>query len=192
MDEQGRSEDKARAVPRNNQTASDGPTGRTRLRLFLKRVFDVGASGLVLVLTLPILLAAAMAIKLESRGPVICRHVRVGKNGVHFEMFRLRSTVFDAEALRAEPERPGERLVSLPDVARELRVTRVGRFLRRTSIDELPQLWNVLRGEMSLVGPGPTHPSETESTSPDVVPERPRGLPGITGIWQVSEKPKAG
>ncbi len=192
MDGQGPHEDQARDHSRNNPPGSAGPASRSRVRLLGKRVFDVGTSCFVLLLTVPILFAAAVAIKLDSRGPVICRHVRLGKNNVPFEMLRLRSTAVDADALRSEREGLRERSVPLLDVAPDPRFTRVGRLLRWTSIDELPQLWNVLCGEMSLVGPRPALPSETESRSLDEVPERPRVLPGITGDWQVSDKPRAG
>lgn len=192
MDEQERHDDRARTHPRNIPSVSAEPTSRSRVRLVLKRVFDVGASCFVLVLTVPILLVAALAIKLDSRGPVICRSVRVGRNNVRFEMLRLRSTAVDVDALRSDLEGSSDRSVPLLDVAPEPTVTRVGRVLRATSIDELPQLWNVLRGDMSLIGPRPALPSESESKAPDVAPEPRRVLPGITGIWQVSDRSKAG
>lgn len=189
MDEQELDGVLARPHPRTRPSVCAEPTSRSRVRLYLKRVFDVGASCFVLVLTVPILLVAALAIKLDSRGPVICRSVRVGRNNVPFEMLRLRSTVVDMHALRSDLE--GRSVPSL-GAAPGPRVTRIGRVLRATSIDELPQLWNVLRGDMSLVGPRPALPSESESKAPDVVPEPGRVLPGITGIWQVGDGSKAG
>ena len=126
----------------------------------LKRVVDVVVSALALALTLPIMLLAVLAIRLDSAGPAIVRHVRVGKDGGHFDLYRLRSTVVDAEVS-----------------------TRVGRVLRWTSIDELPQLWNVLRGDMSLVGPRPTIPAETVGGSPTGDSTQLRVVPGLTGTW---------
>ncbi len=128
---------------------------------------------------------AAVLIKLDSRGPVLFRQVRVGKDGEHFEMLKLRSMVRDAEALRSDLEALNERSGPLFKMSADPRITRIGRLLRKTSIDELPQFWNVLRGEMSVVGPRPALPSESELWTPDVR-GRLRVLPGITGMWQVS------
>lgn len=135
----------------------------------LKRTVDVVVSALALVLTSPIMLLAALAIRLDSAGPVIVRHVRVGKDGVPFEMCLLRSTASDAEML-----------------------TRVGRVLRRTSIDELPRLWNVLRGDMSLVGPRPMTPAETSGGSPAARSGQLRAVPGLTGTWAEADEPRPG
>jgi lipopolysaccharide/colanic/teichoic acid biosynthesis glycosyltransferase len=143
-----------------------------------------------LLLTLPIVLVAAVAIKLDSKGPVLFRQVRVGKDGEPFEMIKLRSMVQDAEALRSELEELNERTGPLFKMSADPRITRVGRLLRKTSIDELPQFWNVLRGEMSVVGPRPALPSEVEHWTPDLR-ERLRVLPGITGMWQVSGRAEA-
>jgi len=184
-------------ISRTRSQAFDGrlmiyvePTNRSRLRLFLKRSFDVVIAGLVLVLTLPILAIAAVAIKLDSRGPVLFRQVRVGKDGELFEMFKLRTMVRDAEARRSELEELNESSGPLFKIRADPRITRVGRFLRKSSIDELPQLWNVIRGDMSVVGPRPALPSETEEWTPDLR-ERLRVLPGITGMWQVSGRSEA-
>ncbi len=166
------------------------PTNRSRLRLFLKRTFDVVVAGLALLLTLPIVLIAAVAIKLESRGPVLFRQFRVGKDGELFEMFKLRSMVKDAETLRSDLEDLNERTGPLFKMRDDPRITRVGRVIRATSIDEFPQFWNVLRGEMSVVGPRPALPSEVEHWTPDLR-ERLRVLPGITGMWQVSGRSEA-
>lgn len=166
------------------------PTKRSRAHLFLKRTFDVVVAGLVFLLTLPIVLIAAVAVKLDSRGPVLFRQVRVGKDGEPFEMVKLRSMVQDAEAMRSELDGLNESSGPLFKMRSDPRTTRVGRFLRKTSIDELPQLWNVMRGEMSVVGPRPALPEETEQWTPDLV-ERLRVLPGITGMWQVSGRSEA-
>ncbi len=161
------------------------PTNRSRTHLLLKRAFDVVVAGLALLLTLPIVAIAAVAIKLDSKGPVLFRQARVGKDGELFEMIKLRSMVQDAEAQRHELEHLNERSGPLFKISADPRITRVGRFLRKTSIDEFPQFWNVLRGDMSVVGPRPALPSETEQWTPDLR-ERLRVLPGITGMWQVS------
>ncbi len=179
-------------ISRTRSQAIDGrlmiyvePTNRSRARLLLKRSFDVAVASLVLLLALPIMLIAAVAIKLDSRGTVFFRQVRVGKDGVPFEMFKFRSMCAGAEALQAELAELNERSGPLFKVSCDPRVTRVGRFLRKTSIDELPQLWNVIRGDMSVVGPRPALPAESEQWSADLR-ERLRVLPGITGMWQVS------
>ncbi len=166
------------------------PTNRSRLHLLLKRSFDVVVALPVLLLTLPIVLIAAIAIKLDSHGPVMFKQVRVGKDGALFEIFKLRTMAQDAEERRSELEGLNECSGPLFKMRSDPHVTRVGRFLRKTSIDELPQLWNVMRGEMSVVGPRPALPSEVEQWTPDLH-ERLRVLPGITGMWQVSGRSEA-
>jgi exopolysaccharide biosynthesis polyprenyl glycosylphosphotransferase len=150
-----------------------------------KRAFDLVVASTLLVLALPILVPAALAIRLTSRGPVLFRQLRVGQGGEQFPMLKLRTMVHDAETrlagLRAHNEADGP----LFKMRADPRVTRVGRILRRLSIDELPQLWNVIRGDMSLVGPRPALPEEMTAWGPDVH-QRLRVKPGITGIWQVS------
>ncbi|HYN31675.1 MAG TPA: sugar transferase [Ilumatobacteraceae bacterium] len=165
-------------------------SSRSGTRRFLKRVFDVVVAGTALLLTLPVLLVAAMAIKLDSPGLLMCRHIRVGKDGVHFEMLRLRCTVVDAEPTLSELEAVDERSEGLPAEGSDLRVTRVGRILRWSSIDELPQLWNVVRGNMSVIGPRPVLPSDDENLTPDMR-NHVGVLPGITGLWEISDRSKA-
>ena len=161
------------------------PTNRSRAHLLLKRAFDLTVASLVLLLALPIMLVTAVAIKLDSRGSVLFRQVRVGKDGVPFEILKFRSMCDDAESKQADLEALNERSGPLFKVSSDPRVTSVGRFIRKMSIDELPQLWNVIRGEMSIVGPRPALPAEAEQWSADLR-ERLRVLPGITGMWQVS------
>lgn len=149
-----------------------------------KRTFDLIVATCLLTLTLPILSAAAIAIRLDSHGPVIFRPRRVGCHGQTFTMYKLRTMFADAEARLAQlsdRNLGGQRLIRIPD---DPRITRVGRVLRSTSIDELPQLLNVIKGEMSLVGPRPQAPDEVALYSET---ERMRlGVrPGITGLWQV-------
>src|SRR4051794_5488899 len=112
----------------------------------MNRVFDAVAAAAGLVVASPLLAASALAIKLEDGGPVLFRQKRVGRDGVDFDLLKLRTMVIDAESKGA----------GYAVDAGDSRITRVGRILRRTSIDELPQLWNILRGEMSLIGPRPT------------------------------------
>jgi exopolysaccharide biosynthesis polyprenyl glycosylphosphotransferase len=161
------------------------PICRSGWRALAKRSFDVALSGTALVATLPLLLLTALAIRLDSSGPVLFRQRRVGKDGQTFSVLKFRTMVADAEArivdLRAHNEVDGP----LFKMRNDPRVTRLGRLLRKLSIDEVPQLWNVLRGEMSLVGPRPALPSEVESWHADLH-GRLRVKPGITGMWQVS------
>jgi exopolysaccharide biosynthesis polyprenyl glycosylphosphotransferase len=161
------------------------PVRRFGWRGVAKRVFDVVIAAAGLIVVSPILLAAAIAIKLDSPGPVFFRQERVGKDGKHFGVLKLRSMRSDAErtlaALRSQSEVDGP----LFKMRNDPRVTRVGRVLRSWSIDELPQLWNVLRGEMSIVGPRPALPGETSEWSAELQ-NRLRVKPGITGMWQVN------
>ena len=140
----------------------------------MNRVADLAIAGVGLALTSPVLAAAALAIKLEDGGPVLFRQTRVGKGGKDFELLKLRSMSVGAEHLGA----------GVAIDRGDSRITRVGRFLRRTSIDELPQLWNVLRGEMSVIGPRPTLRYQV-----DQYDERQRHRldvqPGITGWAQI-------
>jgi exopolysaccharide biosynthesis polyprenyl glycosylphosphotransferase len=152
---------------------------------WIKRAMDLILVSAGLVVISPVLVAAAIAIKLDSRGPIFYRQQRVGKHGRTFWMFKFRSMIQDAEhhleLLRAQNEAIGP----LFKMRADPRVTRVGGFLRRWSIDELPQLLNVLRGEMSLVGPRPPIPSEVDEYE-DWQLGRLRAVPGLTGLWQVS------
>jgi lipopolysaccharide/colanic/teichoic acid biosynthesis glycosyltransferase len=137
------------------------------------------------VLTAPIMLVAAVAVKRSSPGPVIFAQERVGRDGEIFRVFKLRTMVQDAEARRADLDEHNEADGPMFKMADDPRVTKVGRLLRRLSIDEIPQFVNVLRGEMSIVGPRPALPAEVELWTEDVH-DRLRVLPGITGMWQVS------
>jgi len=151
-----------------------------------KRASDVVLSGLMLTALLPMLLLTALLIKLDSRGPVFFRQPRVGRGGELFDIIKFRSMHIDAE----ERKRDYERLNEASDgvmfkIRADPRITRVGRLLRKSSIDELPQLINVLRGEMSLVGPRPLISQETEAFSEGWHRRRLDLRPGITGPWQV-------
>jgi exopolysaccharide biosynthesis polyprenyl glycosylphosphotransferase len=159
-------------------------TTLTGVNQVIKRVFDLAVSVPVMVLLLPVWLVVALAIRLDSPGPIFFRQVRSGRRGEPFVFFKFRSMRQDAEAelerLRALNEASGP-LFKIKDDPRQ---TRVGRFLRRTSIDETPQFLNVLRGEMSLVGPRPGLPSEVAQYQ-EWQRRRLDVQPGMTGLWQV-------
>jgi len=150
-----------------------------------KFLVDVVGATCALVLTSPVLLLAAVAIKLSSRGQVLYRAERIGHNGEAFAMLKFRSMVLDADSLRTELATLNDGAGPLFKMREDPRVTRVGRWIRRFSIDELPQLINVLRGQMSLVGPRPPLRREVESYD-GVVHRRLLVKPGVTGLWQVS------
>ena len=139
------------------------------------RAADILVAAVGLALASPVLLVAALAIRLESRGPAIYRHRRVGKDGQVFDLFKLRTMVHGADSLRAD----------VPVTRDDPHVTRVGRALRRASLDELPNLVNVLRGEMSIVGPRPTIESQVQAYTPEQR-HRLEVRPGITGWAQVN------
>ena len=151
----------------------------------LKRALDVVVASLLLVLSLPLWLIVPLAIVLDSRGPVLHRQLRVGKDGQHFTFFKFRSMRQGAEdewhQLRALNETEGPIL----KIRNDPRLTRVGRIIRRTSIDEVPQLWNIIRGDMSLVGPRPPLPAEVLQYEP-WQRKRLSVAGGLTGLWQVS------
>jgi exopolysaccharide biosynthesis polyprenyl glycosylphosphotransferase len=156
----------------------------TRSSRMIKRLFDLAGSVVALVIFSPLLLVTAIAIKLDSPGPVFFRQRRVGLHGKPFEMLKFRSMVTAAEQHKAELRELNEGAQGLFKIPGDPRVTRVGRIIRRWQIDELPQLWNVATGQMSLVGPRPLIPEE------DIQIEgwyrRRLDLPpGMTGHWQV-------
>lgn len=151
----------------------------------VKRLGDVLATAFALLVALPIFLAVALAIKLEDGGPVFFKQTRVGENGRPFRMIKFRSMVVDAEQHRAALLAHSERDAMCFKMRRDPRVTRVGAVLRRLSLDELPQLLNVLSGTMSLVGPRPALPQEVVRYG-DRSRKRLQGKPGITCTWQVS------
>lgn len=153
--------------------------------LVTKRAFDVIVTLAGLILISPILIITAVAIKLDSPGPVIFKQKRVGKNGENFDFYKFRSMVPNAEILKAELASANEVDGPVFKIKNDPRVTRVGRFIRKYSIDELPQLLNVLKGDMSLVGPRPPVPGEVEQYG-DLEWRRMEVIPGITGLWQVS------
>ncbi|MGH7526054.1 MAG: sugar transferase [Gemmatimonadales bacterium] len=155
-------------------------------RLLLKRVIDVGGAVVALILLSPIMLFSAVAIKLTSPGPIFFVQERYGLNKRRIAMYKFRTMVVDAEARMHELEDRNEATGAAFKIREDPRITRVGRVLRRLSIDELPQLWNVLRGEMSLVGPRPMSLRDVALFSELALMRRFSVVPGMTGLWQVS------
>jgi lipopolysaccharide/colanic/teichoic acid biosynthesis glycosyltransferase len=163
------------------------PFGLPRSSRVLKRAFDLAFTTLGLIAVSPILAAIALAIRLDSRGPILFRQVRVGRDGRPFHIFKFRSMVADAERLKDELRalnEVGEADGGMFKLTRDPRVTRVGNLLRKTSLDEMPQLFNVLRGEMSLVGPRPLVTEEDEQVL-GLDRSRLYLTPGMTGPWQI-------
>jgi len=165
------------------------PVIRHGWRSVAKRSFDVTAACAVLIVTFPVLLAAMIATRIQGKGPVFFRQVRVGAHGETFTMTKLRTMVVDAEAQKAGLLDRNEMDGPLFKITDDPRITPVGRWLRKLSIDELPQLFSVVQGSMSLVGPRPALPEEAALWD-EQVHERLRVRPGITGMWQVSGRSK--
>ncbi|RKT44267.1 sugar transferase [Thiocapsa rosea] len=157
-----------------------------RSAYLLKRALDILLAGPLFILLLPIFGLLVLAIRLESPGPALFKQTRVGRWGQIFTMYKFRSMYMDAEARKAELQDENEMSGGVTfKMQRDPRITRIGRFIRKASIDELPQLWNVIKGDMSLVGPRPPVPAEVDEYS---LSDRRRleVTPGITCIWQVS------
>jgi exopolysaccharide biosynthesis polyprenyl glycosylphosphotransferase len=165
------------------------PADTSSPQLVAKRAMDVGLAVFTLLVASPVMLLIALAVKLTDGGPVLFGQTRVGRDGAEFRVWKFRSMVVDAEARLAElRDRAGnERNGPLFKLERDPRVTGIGRFIRATSLDELPQLFNVLRGEMSIVGPRPALPDEVAQFD-DRLLERLQMRPGITGLWQVEAR----
>ena len=150
-----------------------------------KRTIDIIGAGLGLILLSPIIAIVACAVKVTSKGPIFFSQKRVGKNGELFEMYKFRSMVVNAEELKENLEDQNEMSGPMFKIKDDPRITKVGKFIRKTSIDELPQLWNVLKGDMSLVGPRPSLPKEVEQFD-NWMFKRLSVRPGLTCYWQVS------
>ena len=160
------------------------PFGLSRSSRLIKRSFDIVATTIGLIAVAPILAVLAAAIRIECRGPVFFRQVRVGRDGKHFRIFKFRSMCVDAESQKDTLRGLNEVGDGMFKITEDPRVTRVGKLLRRTSLDELPQLFNVLLGEMSLVGPRPLVTDEDEQVL-GLDRQRLHLTPGMTGPWQV-------
>jgi exopolysaccharide biosynthesis polyprenyl glycosylphosphotransferase len=158
-----------------------------KTQLIVKRCFDIVVASVALLLLSPVLLAVAIAIKLDDGAPILFSQSRVGRGGRTFGVLKFRSMMVDAESKLADLRASNDRQGPLFKMDNDPRVTRVGRFLRDSSLDELPQLWNVLRGEMSLVGPRPALPAEAVNFSTELR-MREQVMPGITGLWQVEAR----
>lgn len=172
--------------------ALPGPTlavAPTTVASSFKRAIDLVASSLALAMLAPLMLMIALAVRISSPGPVLFRQLRLGRGGQPFYVLKYRTMVADAERRLHELEAHNEAAGGvLFKIRRDPRVTPLGRFLRRSSLDELPQLINVLRGEMSLVGPRPLQLRDSyrlEALDPDAFVQRLSVMPGITGPWQV-------
>jgi exopolysaccharide biosynthesis polyprenyl glycosylphosphotransferase len=157
------------------------------IRMMLKRVLDIAMSGAALMLLSPILIAIAIAVRVDSAGPILYRSERIGKKARVFPCLKFRTMVRDAERRRAEVLHMNERDSVLFKISNDPRITPIGRFLRKYSLDELPQLINVLRGDMSLVGPRPPIASEVKRYELNHL-RRLDVVPGITGLWQVQAR----
>jgi exopolysaccharide biosynthesis polyprenyl glycosylphosphotransferase len=154
-------------------------------RMIFKLAFDRALGAVLFALCLPLMATTAVAIRLTSPGPALFRQTRIGADGEPFTMLKFRSMVIGAESMLAQLEAVDEGAGLLFKIKHDPRMTPVGKFLRHFSLDELPQLWNVVRGEMSLVGPRPPLPHEVAGYCDDAV-RRLRVRPGLTGLWQVS------
>lgn len=159
--------------------------GEKKVYLFLKRTVDILGSGIGLIVLSPVFLIVALAIKIEdSKGSVLFSQKRVGQHGKEFNMYKFRSMVSNAEELKEKLLKQNEMSGPMFKMKNDPRITKVGKFIRKTSIDELPQLLNVLKGEMSLVGPRPSLPKEVIKFEPWML-ERLDVKPGLTCYWQV-------
>jgi exopolysaccharide biosynthesis polyprenyl glycosylphosphotransferase len=163
------------------------PPELSRWQLLAKRAMDLSIASTVVLFSGPVMLLLAAAIKVGDRGPVFFRQVRVGRHGKTFTVYKFRTMVVNAEARLAEVQSQNARTGPLFKAASDPRITQVGRILRATSLDELPQLFNVLNGTMSLVGPRPALPAEV-ATFDERHLERHKLPPGVTGLWQVEAR----
>jgi exopolysaccharide biosynthesis polyprenyl glycosylphosphotransferase len=179
-----------RARPEHEDVVSDGYVHYVSVRhkpvqLAIKRVIDILASATALLLLSPLMIVVALIVKFTSRGPILFKQLRVGRNARPFNMLKFRSMIANAEELKAKLMQQNEQSGPVFKMSRDPRITPIGRFIRKYSIDELPQLINVLRGEMSLVGPRPPVPSEVAKY--EAWQRRRLSVrPGLTCVWQVS------
>ncbi len=174
------------ALPVALEAPAPSALATTHATPVVKRLLDLALCGPAMLLLSPLFALVALLIKLQDGGPVFYKSTRIGKGGVPFEFLKFRTMVVNAEAVKSALLAQNIHGAGITfKIKRDPRITWVGAFLRRFSIDELPQLWNVLRGDMSLVGPRPAVPSEVvQYTDSDM--ERLKVIPGITCIWQVS------
>jgi exopolysaccharide biosynthesis polyprenyl glycosylphosphotransferase len=172
-------------IPADNNITFPHPSS-IRTYLMIKRLFDITISAISIILLIPFLLLVALLIRLDSPGPIFFYQMRVGKQGRQFKMYKFRSMYTDAEKRKAALMKKNEMKDGiLFKMKQDPRITRVGRFIRKFSIDEIPQLFNVLLGDMSLVGPRPPLPCEVAKYT-TYQRLRLKVTPGITCVWQVS------
>lgn len=152
----------------------------------IKRFFDICFSMILIIILIPLWIVIIVVMKIEDfNGPIVYKQERIGLAGSKFIMYKFRSMVVDADSLKCELEQVNEQSGPIFKIKKDPRITRVGSILRKTSLDEFPQLLNIIRGEMSLIGPRPALPSEVEKYS-DYQKKRLSVKPGCTGLWQVS------
>ncbi|MDB1939709.1 MAG: sugar transferase [Clostridium sp.] len=149
-----------------------------------KRIVDIIGAVIGLILLSPILVIVGILINLESKGPIVFTQKRIGKDGKEFNMYKLRSMVVNAEEIKEKLKEQNEMSGPMFKMKYDPRITKIGKFIRKTSIDELPQLVNVLKGDMSLVGPRPSLPNEVKEFEPWML-KRLDVKPGLTCYWQV-------
>lgn len=174
-------------VGQSSLLQSNDRSSNLRLEKLAKRGFDVIFSLLALLFVLPVMLTIAMLVKLDSEGPVFYVSERIGRNGKRFRFLKFRTMVKDADSLRGSLLHLNERTGNLFKMSNDPRTTRLGRILRRYSLDELPQFFNVLTGHMSIVGPRPCLSSEYARYTREQR-RRVEAVPGITGLWQVEAR----
>lgn len=158
---------------------------KSKAYLISKRITDIVLSSIGLLLLSPILIIVAIAIKIDSRGPIIFKQDRVGKDGKIFSMYKFRSMVVNAEELKQQLQSQNEMSGPMFKIKNDPRITKIGRFIRKTSIDELPQLLNVIKGDMSLVGPRPLLVDYLQYYNDEQI-KRHNVLPGLTGWAQIN------
>lgn len=152
-----------------------------------KRIFDFTTAMCGIVILIPLMIVIAILIKLEDHGPIFYTQIRVGKNGKLFKMYKFRSMLVNADRLLDKLKEKNDIEGPMFKMKDDPRVTRIGRFIRKHSLDELPQFFNVLKGDMSLVGPRPPLPSEVKEYS-DYDRQRLYVIPGCTGLWQATKR----
>ncbi|WP_077619800.1 sugar transferase [Bacillus sinesaloumensis] len=180
------------AKSENISVSSILTTNEKKTYIVLKRSMDIVGAIIGLFITSLLFIVVSIAIKIEDpKGPVFFSQVRVGKDGTKFKMYKFRSMVSDAEERLAELLKYNETTGAMFKMKNDPRITKIGRFIRKTSIDELPQLFNVLKGDMSLVGPRPPLEREVKEYT-DYHKQRLMVTPGCTGLWQVSGRSNIG
>lgn len=172
-------------IKNNNAALDRGYNNESIMYIFFKRLIDLFGSVIGLIVLSPIFLVVSLLIKFESKGPIIFSQDRIGKDGKVFKMYKFRSMVVNAEELKEKLKEQNEMSGPMFKMKEDPRVTKIGKFIRKTSIDELPQFINILRGDMSLVGPRPSLPKEVEQFE-DWMMERLEVKPGLTCYWQIS------